>query len=140
MSFCGVEDGTIAANGVVRMYSKSDWGLSSLISTVLALSFTMIPEMAEHFVGFASQAELPEMLEKNPMPGEFNLKSRMIVFLKSLALTVSPFEYFCPFRIVNLKSVPALFTTGRLCAIAGMIFVQSPTGAHVWYCFCSSPR
>ena len=31
-------------------------------------------------------------VEKNPIPGEFSLKSRMIVFLKSLALIVSPFE------------------------------------------------
>ena len=49
------------------------------------------------------------MLEKKPIPGEFSLKSRMIVFLKSLALTGSPFEYFRPFRSVNLRSVPSLF-------------------------------
>ena len=128
MSFCGVEDGTIAAKNVVRMYRKSDWGWSSLISTVPALSSTMIPEMSEHFPGFPSHAALPEMLEKNPIPGEFSLKSRMIVFLKSLALTASPFEYFSPFRSVNLRSVPSLFDVGRLCASAGMIFVQpSPT-------------
>ena len=63
MSLSGVVDGTIAENGVVRMYSKSDCGFISLISTVPALSFTVIPEMSEHFVGFASQAALPAMLE-----------------------------------------------------------------------------
>src|SRR5215831_5800323 len=93
----------------------------------------MIPEMSEHLSGFASQASTPTMFEKNPIPGEFSLKSRMIVLLKSLALTGSPFEYFRPFRSVNLRSVPLLFDFGRLCASAGMIFVQPAPTPHVPY-------
>ncbi len=54
------------------------------------------------------------MFEKNPIPGEFSLKSRMIVSWKSLALIGSPFEYFSPLRSVNLRSVPSLFDIGRL--------------------------
>ena len=140
MSLSGVVDGTIAAKNVVRMYRKSDCGCCSLISTVPALSSTTIPEISEHFVGVASQASLPTMLEKNPIPGEFSLKSRMIVFLKSLALTDSPFEYFSPLRSVNLRSVPSLFDWGRLCAIAGMIFVQPAPTPQVPYRLASRPR
>src|SRR5215468_6885104 len=112
----------------------------SLISTVPAWSFTMIPEIDLHFVGFASQEAMPTMLEKNPIPGEFNLKSRMIVFLKSLALTDSPFEYFSPLRSVNLRSVPLLFDWGRLCAIAGMILVQPAPTPQVPYRLSTKPR
>src|SRR5262249_42218648 len=131
VSFGGVFDGTRAAKNVVRMYSKSDWGLASLISTVPAPSFTMIPEMSEHFGGFASQAAVPWMFEKNPIPGDESLKSRMMVFLKSLALTVWPAGYFSPLRSVNLYAVPLLFTTVRPFARAGMILVQPEPTPHV---------
>jgi hypothetical protein len=73
-----------------------------LIVTVPAESSVTIPEMAEHFVGFPSQASEPAMFEKKPIPGELSLKSRMIVALKSLAFTGWPFEYFSPSRSVNL--------------------------------------
>jgi hypothetical protein len=91
----------------------------------------MIPEMSEHLLGFPSQASLPAMLEKKPIPGEFSLKSRMIEFLKSLALMGSPFENLSPFRSVNLRSVPSLFDFGRASAIAGMILVQPTPTPHV---------
>src|SRR5215467_5877936 len=100
----------------------------------------MIPEMLEHFVGLASQASMPTMFEKNPIPGELSLKSRMIVLLKSLALTGWPFEYLSPLRSVNLRSVPSLFDFGRLCAIAGMIFVQPAPTPQVPYRLASRPR
>src|SRR5207302_7238759 len=100
----------------------------------------MIPEMLEHLSGVASQESMPTMLEKNPIPGEFSLKSRMIVFLKSLALTAAPFEYFSPLRSVNFRSVPSLFDFGRLCASAGMILVQPAPTPQVPYLLASRPR
>jgi hypothetical protein len=87
--------------GIESTYRKSDCGCASLISTVPTESFVTMPLMAEHFVGFFSQASMPTMFEKKPIPGEFSLKSRMIVDLKSHAYTGSPFEYFSPLRSVN---------------------------------------
>ena len=102
MSFCGVEDGTTDVKGIESTNRKSDAGCFSLISIVPVPSSVTIPEMLEHFVGFASQASTPTMFEKKPMPGEFSTKSRMIVALKSLALIGVPSEYFRPLRSVNL--------------------------------------
>ena len=102
MSLFGVDPGTTDENGIERTYSKSDSGVFRLIVIVPAASFVTMPEMLLHFVGFASQAPMPAMFEKKPMPGEFMLKSRMIVCVKSLALIGSPFEYFSPLRRVNL--------------------------------------
>ena len=102
MSFWGVFDGTSDVNGIERMYKKSDCGSFKLIVTVPALSSVTMPLMDLHFVGLPSQASAPAMFEKKPMPGEFSRKSRMIVFLKSLALTGWPSEYLRPLRSVNL--------------------------------------
>jgi hypothetical protein len=99
-----------------------------LISIVPAASLVTIPEMSEHFGGVASQASLPTMFEKKPMPGEFSLKSRMIVFLKSLALIGWPFEYFSPLRTVNLYSLPPFVTVPVVVAIPGSILAQLSVG------------
>jgi len=102
VSFWGVFPGTGDVNGIDMMYRKSDCADFRLIVIVPAESSVTIPEMSEHFVGFPSHLSAPTMFEKKPMPGELSRKSRMIVALKSLAVTGWPFEYFIPLRSVHL--------------------------------------
>jgi len=46
----GVVFGRIAAKGIPRMYRKSPRGVASLMSTVRALSFAVIPEIPPFYV------------------------------------------------------------------------------------------
>src|SRR5919202_6330650 len=95
-SLVGVDAGRIAANGMPRMYRKSPRGCESLISTVRALSFVMIPLMWPFFV--FENVSAPWIWSKKPTPGESTLYRRSIDALKSLAFTGVPFEYFRPLR------------------------------------------
>ena len=98
VSFCGALDGTGAAKVVARMFSKSPCGAVSLIVILPVASSVVIPLMSPFFV--LPNWSAPTMLPKKPTPGESTMKSRLMAFLKSLALTAVPSEYLRPERSV----------------------------------------
>ena len=65
------------------------------------------------------------MFVKNPTPGESARKSRLIAYLKSLALTGAPFEYLRPERSVNVYVLPSEEICGKSLARAGTIVAPS---------------
>ena len=80
----------------------------------------MIPEMWPFFVVAKPFAPLtPEMAEKKPTPGESILNARSMLYLKSLALSGLPFEYFRFGRSVNFRSFPSAEIFGMLSARYG---------------------
>ena len=64
------------------------------------LSFATIPEMSPFFV-FAN-VSAPTMFVKKPTPGESIWNRRLIAYLKSLAFTAVPSEYWSPERSFSL--------------------------------------
>src|SRR5438876_12147400 len=73
----------------------------------------MIPEMWPFLVVAKPFAPLtPEIAEKKPTPGESILNARSMLYLKSLALTGLPSEYFRFGRSVNFRSLPSAETFG----------------------------
>jgi hypothetical protein len=75
----------------------------------------MIPEMCPFFVVAKPLGPLTPLIdEKKPTPGESILNARSMLYLKSLALTEAPFEYFRFGRSVNFRSVPSAEMVGML--------------------------
>src|SRR6266508_908755 len=118
-SFAGVDGGTGAAKIVARMFWKSPCGFASLMVIFPVASSAVMPAMSPFFV--FENWSAPTMFVKNPTPGESIRKSRLIAYLKSLAFTAVPFEYFTPERSVSVYVKPSDETCGRAWASAGTV-------------------
>src|SRR6266540_7412579 len=122
-SFAGVFAGTGAAKIVARMFWKSPCGFASLIVIFPVASSAVMPEMSPFFV--SENVSAPTVFVKKPTPGESTRKSRLIAYLKSLALTAVPSEYLRPLRSVSVYVLPSDEICGRSSASAGTIVAPS---------------